>query len=302
MMMTTTTLFLPFLLLLGTATTTVQAFAVVVVEPPPAAAAARWRGRRGVPSLAVGKGRNAVAANAASSSDGPEPATASSAGKSFDDNDDDFETSPLMLEPFAPAEDPRYSCEGPVGEGDFLVSRAGEPTLEELSDDNVLKIVKVECTDLEVNTLVWKCLGYRFEGQDREGGGGDWVASKVFPKWKERYPAPPDFIGMKRIYSKEVDQPSLRSNQALVRSVPVEHKQNLKKFMKPLGWSGYKYAELTPNKTRRAQCANWLLYYREALFGKTLEQLQEEKLRKQQQEEKESKEGGEWKPPVKEVF
>ena len=33
------------------------------------------------------------------------------------------------------------------------------------------------------------------------------------------------------------------------------------------------YKGLTPNKTRRAQCANWILYYREALFGKSLEEL-----------------------------
>ena len=37
--------------------------------------------------------------------------------------------------------------------------------------------------------------------------------------------------------------------------------------LRPEGFNGFKLAELTPNKTRRAQCANWLLYYREALFG-----------------------------------
>lgn len=72
-----------------------------------------------------------------------------------------------------------------------------------------------------------------------------------------------------------------------------------------------KYAELTPNKTRRAQCANWLLYYREELFGYTLEELKERRRLKKEAEEEEKrrleKETGksvqdEWKPPVKEVF
>lgn len=36
---------------------------------------------------------------------------------------------------------------------------------------------------------------------------------------------------------------------------------------------------MTPNKTRRAQCANWLLFYREVLFGKSLDELKAEKQR-----------------------
>lgn len=72
-----------------------------------------------------------------------------------------------------------------------------------------------------------------------------------------------------------------------------------------------KYAELTPNKTRRAQCANWLLFYREELFGFTVEELRERRQKKREAEEAEKlrleKESGEkpeekWKPPVKEVF
>ena len=70
-------------------------------------------------------------------------------------------------------------------------------------------------------------------------------------------------------------------------------------------------AELTPNKTRRAQCANWLLYYREELFGYTLEELKEKRRVKQEEEEAEKqrvlKETGrnlddEWKYPAKEIF
>jgi hypothetical protein len=87
----------------------------------------------------------------------------------------------------------------------------------------------------QVNTLVWKCLGYRFNVENEE-----WTPDEVFPKWREKYPTPPDLIGMRRIYSKEIDQPSLKSNQSIVRSVPAEFKQSLKKHLKPLGFRGYK--------------------------------------------------------------
>mmetsp|Transcript_7288 Transcript_7288/g.15002 ORF Transcript_7288/g.15002 Transcript_7288/m.15002 type:complete len:287 (-) Transcript_7288:187-1047(-) len=212
---------------------------------------------------------------------------------------------PAPLQPFLPAMDPKYSVRGPVGDGNFLLSRNGPPTIEELSNDQMLKIVKLESSDLEVNTLVWKCLGYRFNEETES-----WDPTDVFPKWKEKYPSPPDLIGMQRVYSREVDQPSLRSNQALVRSIPVDNKQSLKEHLKPLGWKGYQYRELTPNKTRRAQCANWLIFYREELFGYTVEELRERRrLKKEAEAEAEAKriaEEGEdtdnWKPPVKEVF
>jgi hypothetical protein len=141
---------------------------------------------------------------------------------------------PEILQPFVPAMDPKYSVRGPVGEGEFIISRSGPPTAEEMSNEQMLKIVKLECTDLEVNTLVWKCLGYRFNEEEEA-----WKPTEVFPNWKERFPEPPDFIGMQRIYSREVDQPSLRSNQALVRSIPADNKQSLKTQLKPLGWKGY---------------------------------------------------------------
>jgi len=86
---------------------------------------------------------------------------------------------------------------------------------------------------------------------------------------------------MQRVYSKEIDGPSLKANQDLVRSIPAEHKQQLKLHFLPLGWKGYVMDGLTPNKTRRAQCANWLLFYREELFGYTVEEL---KKRRQQQQ------------------
>ena len=203
---------------------------------------------------------------------------------------------PEILSPFPPAANPEWMNQGPVGEGDFVVSREGGPTDQELANENILKIVLSECTDLEVNTLVWKCLGYRFQ-QD----GTTWTAAECFPNWKEKYPTPPDLIGMQRIYAPEIDKPSLRANQALVRSIPADNKQSLKEHLKPLGWKGYQYAELTPNKTRRAQCANWLIFYREELYGYSLTELQQRRKERKAEEERKRAQG-EWQPPVQEVF
>uniref|UniRef100_A0A6T7JM13 Uncharacterized protein n=1 Tax=Attheya septentrionalis TaxID=420275 RepID=A0A6T7JM13_9STRA len=212
---------------------------------------------------------------------------------------------PDLLLPFLPAADPMYMCRGPVGEKQFILTREGPPTPEELSNENLLRILRIECSDLEANTLVWKCLGYRFDASSES-----WLTDEVFPKWRGNYPSPPDLIGMQRIYSKEVDRPSLKANQSIVRSIPADNKQSLKTHLKPYGFTGYKYAELTPNKTRRAQCANWLLFYREELFGYTVEELKERRRLKNEAEEAEKrrieaeqgKTDEEWKPPVKEVF
>ena len=141
----------------------------------------------------------------------------------------------LILDPFLEAANPSYINLGSVGGAEFVVTRTGGPQKEELSNENMLRIVRMECNDLEVNTLVWKCLGYRFDPEKEE-----WTNEEVFPKWKEKFPTPPDFIGMQRIYSKEIDEPCLRSNQQLVRSIPSESKQQLRKHLKPLGFPGFK--------------------------------------------------------------
>ncbi|GAX18284.1 hypothetical protein FisN_20Lh049 [Fistulifera solaris] len=200
-----------------------------------------------------------------------------------------------VLKPYLPALDPMYMHRGPIGQGTFVISRTGGPTLEELSNANMLQIVKCQCTDLEVNTLVWKCLGYRYDEKEQLWNDN----ALVFPNWREKYPTPPDFLGMRRVYEKDIDQPSLRANQALVRSVPVHAKQSLKTALKPEGWKGYQYKELTPNKTRRAQCANWLIFYRNELFGYTLEEL---RAKRQQQKEQQQEQEPTWSPPVKEVY
>ena len=144
-------------------------------------------------------------------------------------------STPTPPEPFLPALDAAYSVNGKIGGGSFVISRLGAPTKQELSNENLLRILFLECNDLEVNTLVWKCLGYRFDADAEE-----WNSAECFPKWREKYPSPPDLIGMSRIYSKERDQPSLKANQALVRSVPADNKQSLKAHLKPYGFKGYK--------------------------------------------------------------
>jgi len=142
------------------------------------------------------------------------------------------------------------------------------PPPADLADEVMLSIVLSELPDEEVNNLVWKYLGYSFDEQT-----GSWDTSAVFPNWRANYPTPPDLVGVTRTYTREVDEPVLRAVQSLQRSVAMEHKNNLRAFLKPLGWNGYKMEGLTPNMTRRAQVANWLLYYREALHGVPVEEL-----------------------------
>jgi hypothetical protein len=113
----------------------------------------------------------------------------------FDSKPISASTGAEKLQPFLPAADPRWACIGSVGRDNFVVTREGGPTEAELSNQNILKIVKIECSDLEVNTIVWKCLGYRFNSKTEE-----WTASECFPKWREKYPMPPDLIGMQRMY------------------------------------------------------------------------------------------------------
>ena len=142
------------------------------------------------------------------------------------------------------------------------------PEPDDISNENILRIVLSETTDEETNALVWKYLGYRYDAAT-----GEYDASAVFPKWAKKYPQPPDLIGVTRTYERAVDEPVLRAVQALQKSVPTEHKDNLRQCLKPLGWAGFKMEGLTPNMTRRAQVGQWLIYYRKALHGVSLEEL-----------------------------
>lgn len=81
----------------------------------------------------------------------------------------------------------------------------------------------------------------------------------------------------------------------LMRSIPRDYKGGIRNLGNK--FKGYKLNELTPNKTRRAQVnyisrsfsdllyskfiyfqlVNWMIYYREKLFGKSMEQLAAER-------------------------
>ncbi|CAN0484511.1 unnamed protein product [Ectocarpus sp. 12 AP-2014] len=154
-------------------------------------------------------------------------------------------------------------------DGDFLSNREGEPTAEELSNENLIKIVAEKSTDEEVNVIVWKCLGYRYDA-----GEDAWKAVKVFPRWEAMYPEPPDLLGVTRVYEKSVDKPVLKAVQALIRAVPSEHKRCIVEQLRPIGFTGLTLDELTPNRTRRAQVTNFLLYFRDQLWGVPLEEVE----------------------------
>lgn len=110
---------------------------------------------------------------------------------------------PELLQPFLPAADPNYMNIGDISNhvnNTFIVSRTGSPTIDELSNENMLKIVTGstdQCTDLQINTLLWKCLGYRFNTTTQS-----WETSSdyCFPNWILKHPTPPDLIGMQRMY------------------------------------------------------------------------------------------------------
>jgi len=51
-----------------------------------------------------------------------------------------------------------------------------------------------------------------------------------------------------------VDEPVKKANQAMVRSIPKSFKQSLKDDLREYGFTGYKIAELTPNRTGCGGC------------------------------------------------
>ena len=59
---------------------------------------------------------------------------------------------PDILLPFLPAADPMYAVRGTIGQGEFVVSRSGEPRLEELTNENLYRILMIQCSDLEVRS------------------------------------------------------------------------------------------------------------------------------------------------------
>ncbi len=148
-----------------------------------------------------------------------------------------------------------------------FISKDGCVTDADLADTNLVKIVQEETTDIDTNVLVWKCLGYSYDVEMNI-----WRNDECFPKWKAKFPEPPDVIGVTRKYDPETDKKVRNASMDLMRSIPRTFKGGIRN-LQSVGFQGFKLKELTPNKTRRAQAVNWLLYYREKLYGKTIEEL-----------------------------
>ena len=216
----------------------------------------------------------------ASSDDGSPPPVGSSSGAKEDEQNADFDDAQQNDQgatPWDPAE------------------HDGEP--DPIRNEVLLQIVQSELSDEEVNKLVWQCLGYEMTidlDPETLTATEKWsVSDKVFPNWAKRFPEPPDVIGVTRKYYPEIDQPVKEACASLTRSVASEYKNGLKEQLRPLGWKGFKMEGLTPNMTRRAQAANWLVYYRSELRGVSIEEL---KRRREVRRLKEIEDGEEKKP------
>ena len=212
----------------------------------------------------------------------PPPPVGSSSGAKEDEQNDDFNNNDAQQHdqgatPWDPAE------------------HDGE--LDPIRNEVLLQIVESKLSDEEVNKLVWQCLGYEMTidlDPETLTATEKWsVSDKVFPNWAKRFPEPPDVIGVTRKYYPEIDQPVKEACASLTRSVASEYKNGLKEQLRPLGWKGFKMEGLTPNMTRRAQAANWLVYYRSELRGVSIEEL---KRRREVRRLKEIEDGEEKKP------
>jgi hypothetical protein len=109
--------------------------------------------------------------------------------------------------------------------------------LPELTLDTVRAILEGTLEDETVNYLVLHSLGFRYDEATQT-----WDPSAADPDWRGQ--PTPHFIAHRPDTVK------------LTRSIAAEDKQLLKEW---LGFEGYKIHELTPQKTRRATAANWLL-------------------------------------------
>lgn len=131
-----------------------------------------------------------------------------------------------------------------------------------LSVRELLEIVKGESKDERVNEILRALLGWQ-----NDPDTGAWDNSLVPDEWAADYPAePPDFIGNADDYSPVTDRPVKKAVQKLTRSIPSEHKQISREVLAPMGFTGWKVNELTPNRTRRATAVNWILYYMRVHF------------------------------------
>lgn len=151
-------------------------------------------------------------------------------------------------------EPPAFKEDVPATDGYMPGAPIAEPL--PLTIDDLMAIVKNGCPDSWPNEIIRILLGWR-QNED-----GSWDDSHVPAEWLESYPkGPPDFIGDPTDYSREKDMPVKLAVQKMVRSVLPEHKNGFREVMKPAGFPGWKVADLTPNRTRRAQCVNYIIFW-----------------------------------------
>ncbi|MDC3137739.1 DUF1823 family protein [Prochlorococcus sp. AH-716-I19] len=103
-------------------------------------------------------------------------------------------------------------------------------------------ILEDKVSDVFVCELVWERLFYIYQPSTDE-----WISSSLTPSfWSEKFLKAPQIISERS------------ASVHLTRSIPKDHKQNLKKI---LNFKGYKINELYPRRTRRATAVNWLIYW-----------------------------------------
>ncbi len=103
-------------------------------------------------------------------------------------------------------------------------------------------VLEDKVSDVFVCELIWERLFYI-----REKNTDNWISSQITPAyWSEKFVKAPQIISERK------------ASVHLTRSIPKEHKQGLKNFLK---FKGYKINELYPRRTRRATAVNWLIYW-----------------------------------------
>ena len=103
-------------------------------------------------------------------------------------------------------------------------------------------ILEDKVSDIFVCELVWERLFYINQPSTDE-----WTSSSLTPPyWSEKFLKAPQIISERS------------ASVHLTRSIPKDHKQNLKKI---INFKGYKINELYPRRTRRATAVNWLIYW-----------------------------------------
>ena len=111
-----------------------------------------------------------------------------------------------------------------------------------ISKEILFLILEDKVSDVFVCELVWERLFYI-----NQPSTGEWISSYLTPSyWSEKFLKAPQIISERS------------SSVHLTRSIPRDHKQNLKKI---LNFKGYKINELYPRRTRRATAVNWLIYW-----------------------------------------